>query len=437
MDLLLLLVLILFNGLFAMSEIALISSRAARLQRLADEGHHGARTALELHSEPSSFLSAIQVGITSVGVLSGAIGESAIADPLGHWLLSFPLLADHARPIALTVTVILITYFSVVLGELVPKRLGLLAPEYIAGIVARPMAAIARGARPLVWLLSSSSDAVLRLLRARRSDEPPVTDAEIEALMEQGAEAGIFHESEQELVSNVLRLDEQAISSIMTPRVDLYALDLEDEREEQIRRIVDSPYHRIVVCRGGLVDVVGVLHTHDMLKHLLAGEQPDIEASLQPAHYVPESRTTTELLQFFRESRAHCALVVNEWGQVEGLVTPTDVLGSIVGDFPDSESEEDPDIVQRDDGSWLVDGATAIERFKDELEIGEELPGEAEESFHSVGGFVMHQLGRVPKTADHFESMALRFEVMDMDRHRVDKVLVTRLHLPTDEEETG
>lgn len=432
MDIALLLFLILLNGVFAMSEIAVVSSRKARLQRLAEDGSPGAHSALALHSEPSNFLSTIQVGITSVGILSGAIGETALADPLSAWLSGFPLVEPYARAIALTVVVVGLTYFSVVVGELVPKRLGLLAPEGIASLIARPMNGLARVARPVVWLLSSSSSLLLRLIGARRKEEPPVTDHEINVLMEQGAEAGVFHESEQEFVSNVLRLDEQRIVSIMTHRSDIYLIDLSDPEEQIRQQLADSPYARVVVCRDGLEHIVGILRTSDLLKPALEGRPLDIEAALRPPLYVPESVTTTQLLENFRTARMQFALIVDEYGELEGLVTITDVLTAIVGELP---SFDQTDLVQREDGTWLVDGNVSIERVKSELEIEEDLPGEEEHAFNTLGGFVMHVLGRIPAVTEHFESAGFRFEVIDMDKNRIDKILVMRL--PADEPDTA
>lgn len=424
MDIALLLFLILLNAFFAMAEMAVVSSRRARLQRLSDDGSPGAQSALHLHNEPSSFLSAIQVGITSVGILSGAIGETVLADPLTARLVHIPPIEPYARGIALTVVVVGLTYFSVVIGELVPKRLALLAPEGIASLIARPMMWFARSVRPLVWLFTASSGLLLRLAGARRSEEPPVTDEEINVLMEQGAEAGVFHESEQEIVSNVLRLDEQRIAAIMTHRNDIYLIDLAEPEEETRRRIAESPYTRIVVCREGLDHIVGLLRTSDLLKAALSGAPLNVEAHLRPPLYVPEGVTTTRLLESFRKARAQCALIVDEYGELEGLVTLTDVLTSIVGELPSSDVVEEQDVVAREDGSWLMDGSVPIERFKSVLEIGEELPGE--EEFNTLGGFVMHALGRVPAVADHFEWNGWRLEVVDMDRKRVDKVLAAR-----------
>lgn len=424
MDIALLLFLILLNGLFAMSEIAVVSSRKARLQRLADDGSPGAHTALSLHAEPSNFLSTIQVGITTIGILSGAIGESALADPLAVWLAGFPLLEAYAKPVALTVVVAGLTYFAVVVGELVPKRLALMAPEGIASLISRPMTWLARSARPLVWLLSASSSLILRLTGARQKEEPPVTDDEIKVLMEQGAEAGVFHASERAIVSNVLRLDDQRIESIMTPRKDIYALDLIEPEDEIRRAIAESPYTRIVVCRDGLDHIVGVLRTSDLLKAALDNAPLDVERSMRPALYVPAGVSTTQLLENFRKARVQSALIVDEYGELQGLVTLTDVLTSIVGDLPSEDINEEQDVVRREDGSWLMDGGISVERFKSALDLDDELPGEEENAYHTLGGFMMHMLGRIPAVADHFDWSGCRFEVVDMDKNRVDQVLV-------------
>lgn len=429
MDILVLVVLILVNGVFAMSEIAVVSSRKARLQNLADDGSLGAEAALSLHQEPSGFLSTIQVGITSVGIMSGAIGEAAIADPLAAWMAGFPVLEPYAKSVALTITIIALTYFSVVVGELVPKRLAMLAPEGIASLIARPMMLLAKVTHPLVVVLSSSSTAILGIIGARRKEDPPVTNDEIKVLMEQGAEAGVFHESEQEIVSNVLRLDEQKIAAIMTPRREMFVIDLDEGDEAARQRIIETEFSRVVVCRDGMEHVLGILQTGDLLKKALPGGHcitaVDIEAILHPPLYVPETVTTTQLLESFRRARLQFALIVDEYGDVQGVVTLTDVMSAIVGELSEPEKPEERDMIQREDGSWLVDGDVGVERMKSVLDIEDELPGEEENGFHTLGGFIMHALGRIPAPTDHFNAAGWRFEVMDMDKNRVDKVLVS------------
>jgi putative hemolysin len=287
---------------------------------------------------------------------------------------------------------------------------------------------LARATHPLVVILSGSCSTVLRLLGTRSREEPPVTDDEIKVLMEQGAEAGVFHESEQEIVSNVLRLDEQRIAAIMTPRRDMFVLDLDEDEETLWQRIIETEYSRLVVCRDGLEHVLGILQTGDLLKKVLPGHGvtvADVESLLHPPLYIPESVSTTQLLANFRRARMQFALAVDEYGEVQGLVTLTDVMSAIVGELSEPAAPEDRDMVQREDGSWLVDGDVGVERLKSVLDIDADLPGEEEHSFNTLGGFIMHSLGRIPAPADHFEVSGWRFEVMDMDRNRVDKVLVS------------
>jgi len=438
MELLFLLGLIMMNGLFAMSEIAVVSARRSRLQGLADAGSAGARAAILLQERPGGFLSTIQVGITSVGIMSGAIGEAALADPLRQWLAKAPLLAPSADVLALVLVVVAITYLTVVVGELAPKQLALLAPETIAARVARPLGVLSRAALPLVWLLSTSSALLLRVVGARRDVEPPVTDDEIKVLMAQGAEAGVFHASEAPIVANVLRLDEQPMGAIMTPRGEVYYLDLAVDVQVLHRELTETPHSVMPVCRGGLDgQVLGVLKLVELLPTCLAGVElrpEDIEAQLHPALFVPESLTTTQLLESFRASRVNLALIVDEYGSLEGLVTLDDVLRSIVGTPVGEVVAEAPGIVPRDDDTWLVDGALSVERLRAELDLDEPLTDEDGKTFHTVGGFVMHRLGRVPRETDTVEAAGLRFEVVDMDRQRVDKVLIGRLSVAIDDE---
>lgn len=439
MELLILLGLILLNGVFAMSEIAVVSSRRAKLKKYIDEQRPGAQSALDLHEHPSNFLSTIQVGITSVGILAGAIGENAFASRLSAQIEQIAWLADYADAIALTLVVLGITYLSVVIGELVPKRVALLRPEVVALVIARPMTWLARFARPLVWLLGTSSTALLRLLRAERSDDPPVSDEEIEVLMQQGAEAGVFHAEERAIVSNVLRLDEQKVRAIMTPRPELYFIDLDDPPEELHRQIAESPHSRLPVCRGGLEHVLGVLRLSDLARagSGLTPTQAMIESLLQPAQVLPETLTTTQLLEQFRRGRTPLALIVDEYGSVEGLVTLYDVLTAIIGDLPADHSDDDPEAVQREDGSWLVDGAMAIERFRGVIQRKQAFPGEDEGQFHTLAGFILQNLGHIPRVGESFVFEGLRFEVVDLDGHRIDKVLAVPVETPSHADDSG
>jgi putative hemolysin len=425
MDIVIILLLIVLNGVLALSEIAIVSARKARLQQWADEGRSRAETALALANEPGPFLSTIQVGITSIGILSGAIGEAAIAQDLAPQLAELPGVGRFAGPIAIAIVVIVITYLSVIIGELVPKRLALLNPEAVALLVARPMQFLSTISAPIVRFFDWSSEVVLRLVGAREGGEPPVTGEEIEVLMEQGAEAGVFEKGEQKLVSRILRLDEQRVVGIMTPRVDIYLIDLEDPFEENKRKLIESPHSRVPVCKGGLDNILGIAYARDLVSRLLAGQPLDLPSMVRPPVYVPGSLSPIELLESFKRLRSHIAFIVDEYGEVEGLVTMNDVLEAIVGDVATSESAGESLAVRREDGSWLVDGMLPIDRLKEILEV-EELPDEESGNYHTVGGLVMMQLGRVPRVADHFDLEGLRFEVVDMDRNRVDKMLVSR-----------
>lgn len=425
MDFTLILLLIALNAVFALSEMAIVASRAARLQNLEEEGRPGAAAAAALHREPSRFLSTVQIGITAVGVLAGAVGEGALAQPLAARLQEWPWLAPHAAGVAFAATVVLITYLSVVLGELVPKRLALLGPERIAMVVATPMHWLEKLATPFVWLLAKSSDAVLALVPRRAAREPPVTDEEIAVLMEQGAAAGVFHASEQEFVSNVLRLDERRVTSIMTPRQQFYAIDLGDDADAIRARVAAATHTRIVVCRDGSDNVLGIVETNDLLADLLAGRPLDPAARLRDPLRVPETATTTSLIETFRKEGRQIALVMDEYGEVQGLVTDSDFLGAIVGEIGATGTPVPSGIDRREDGTWLVDGGLPVEALEDTLDLGP-LPGREEHQYTTVAGFVLHQLGHIPRPADHFTWDGLRFEVVDMDGRRVDKVLVSR-----------
>jgi putative hemolysin len=423
MEVFILACLFILNGLFAMSEIAIVSARKIRLQQAAEEGIRSAKIALQLANEPSHFLSTIQVGITLIGILSGAYGEAALSGWLAGYLAQFPQIAPYSRSLALGVVVIGITYFSLIIGELVPKRLALQRPEKIAILMARPMRALATVAYPLVKVLSLSTDLVLALLGARKSDEPLVTEKEIKLMIDQGTEAGVFHKSEKAMVSNVMRLDALRVGAIMTPRMDIFYVDVDDSIEENRRKLIESPYSAIPLCKDGLDNVLGFVHAKDLLRCALTGDEMKLTAIARPAHFIPKSLSPVHLLEEFKRSKTAQALVVDEYGEIAGLATLKDVLEAIVGDIPSEEAEQDSEAVQREDGSWLLDGTLSVEKFKHIFDV-EELPDESTGDFHTIGGFVMRQLGHVPRPADYFDWGGLRFEVVDMDKNRVDKVLV-------------
>ncbi|HEY8460207.1 MAG TPA: hemolysin family protein [Blastocatellia bacterium] len=433
-EILFILLLLIANGLFAMSEIALVSSRKTRLQQRA-ESDAGARVALELANAPDQFLSTVQIGITLIGILAGAFGGATISGHLAERLNRIPSLAAYSEIISLVVVVVTITYLSLVVGELVPKRLALNSPEIIASRIAKPMRFLARLTSPAVHALSASSSFLLRLLRSRPLEEPPITEEEVKILIDVGTEAGVFEAAEHELLDNIFRLADQKIPELMTPRLDVVWLDIESPPEEIRRRIINSPYSRMPVCQGALDNILGVVKARDLLAMVLAGEPLDLQAVMHPPLYVPETRTALQLLELFKQSATHIAMVVDEHGALEGLVTMNDVLEAIVGEMPAHEQGGESSAIQREDGSWLIDGGMPISDFKELLSI-EKLPREEEGGFHTLAGFVLTQLGRLPAVSDNFVWNDLRFEVVDMDRRRIDKVLISHIETGGEEDRT-
>jgi putative hemolysin len=425
-EILLVLVLILFNGLFAMSEIAIVSARRARLVRMAGGGSSGARHALQLASEPTRFLSSVQVGITTIGILTGAIGEASVARRLGGSFEQVPLIAPYADALALGVMVVALTYVSLILGELVPKRLALTHPEVIASVIARPMQILAAIGRPVVALLSASTDAILRLLRVRQVKQPAVTVEEIKVLLQQGAEEGVFEATERELMTNVLDLDERQVGSVLTTRSDVVYLDVRDGTEVIQAKLRASLHTVFPLCDGGLEHVLGVVRSTRVLEQVLDRGAWDFPALAEPALFVPETMTLMKLLEQFKRTHLPFALVVDEFGDVEGLVSLTDVISAIVGDLP-SEPGEEPAIVRREDGSWLMDGGLDLTTVVRTLGSESLLSGEDRQHYHTLGGLSMLALGRVPRTGDVFQRGQYRFEIVDMDGNRVDRLLISSL----------
>lgn len=430
-EVLLLFGLILVNALFAMSEIALVTARRARLQVLAEQGDKGAQIALALNEHPTRVLSTIQVGITSIGILSGIVGEAALAAPLGNWLASLGVEGGAARFGSTALVVVVVTYFSIVLGELVPKRLGQISPESIARRVALPIRGLAAVAKPFVRLLSASTDLILRLLGVRHTSAQAVTEEEIHAMIEEGSQTGVIDAQERAMVRNVFRLDDRQIGSLMTPRSDIEYIDLDDPDDENMRKVLSSGHSRLPVVRGGLSDIEGIITVRRLLQQIADGGRADFRRDLQPVVYVPESLTGMELLENFRASSAHLAVVVDEYGEIQGVVTPQDLLEAIAGEFK-TPSNEDAWAVQRGDGSWLLDGLIPIPELKDRLGLPT-APEEELGRYNTLSGMVMLLLGRVPRTTDAVEWEGWRFEIVDMDSRRIDKVLATRLPKPLED----
>jgi putative hemolysin len=422
----LLFALMLMNGVFAMSEIAIVGSRRGRLMQLAERGHAGARHALALMAEPTRFLSTVQVGMTTIGILSGAIGEVAIASRLRVLLEQTPPVAPYAQPLSLVVMVGSVTFVSLIIGELVPKRLALTGPEHIASVIARPMQVLAAAAHPLISVLSVSTDAVLRLLRVRIVKQPAATLEEIKLLVEQGTAEGVLEKTEQELVTNVLNLDERRIDAIRTPRFDIVFINVQEPFERTQDMLSQSLHSVLPVCDGGLDRVLGFVRSRDVLSRVLKGERVDFKALASAPLFVPETTTLMKLLEQFKRTHLPIALVVNEFGDVDGLVSLADVMTAIVGDLP-AEPGEEPMIVRRDDGSWLMDGMLSVEAGLKALGL-DSLSVEEREHYNTIGGLAMFAIGRVPRTGDVFERYGFRFEIVDMDGNRVDRLLIIRSH---------
>jgi len=418
--------LILLNGWFAMSEMALTAARKARLQVLIEGGDVGAQLALELHENPTKFLSTVQIGITLIPVLNGIVGDAAFSGPLSRWLLdTFHLSERVAGGAATALVVTIVTMLTIVFGELVPKRIGQMFPETVARIVAPPMEVISLVARPLVKLLTFLTEAVLGLLGLSGRGQRGVTEEEIAASLEEGLDAGVIEEHEHQMVRNVFRLDERLIGSMMIPRAEIAWLEADDSPEQVLAVIKAHGYSRYPVCRGGLGDVLGLASAPALLARALEGRPLALAEGLEPPVYVPETLSGLELLEHFRAVVAALVFVVDEYGEVQGVISSRDVLEAIAGEFS-APSDGDAWAVQREDGSWLFDGLIPATELKDRLGL-KELPEEDRGRYNTLAGMVMLLLGRLPRTADVVEWNAWRFEVVDLDGKRVDKVLASRL----------
>jgi putative hemolysin len=425
MDVTLLVFLIILNGLFAMSEMALTASRKARLQVMVESGESGAQAAMDLHENPTKFLSTVQIGITSIGVLNGIVGEAAFSDPLALWIVATFAVADKTASIAATALVVMmITVLTIIFGELVPKRLGQMYPETVARMVSRPMNAISFATRPLVMALTASTNGVLRLMGVRGGPSRSVTEEEIAASLEEGLDAGVIEEQEHQMVRNVFRLDDRQIGSMMIPRAEITWLDADASTEQILADIAEGGRTRYPVCSGGLDNVIGVVSVQTLLLPLSRGEKPALTDHLTAPVFVPETLSGMELLEHFRQTRAELVFVVGEYGAVQGVITERDVLEAITGELG-SPADEDAWAVRREDGSWLLDGLIPVPELKDRLEL-KEMPEEDRGRYNTLAGMIMLLLGRLPRTTDHVEWEGWRFEVVDLDGKRVDKVLVQR-----------
>ena len=426
MEIAILFALIFLNGLFAMSEIALVTARKARLQKLIDEGDSGAAAAVKLGEDPTRFLSTIQIGITSIGVLNGIVGEAALAGPLALWLESLGVPMPFGSYAATGLVVVLITYFSIVVGELVPKRIGQSYPETFARLVARPINFLALATKPFVLLLSTSTRTLLRLMGVKETSGSPVTEEEIHAMLVEGTTAGVIESHEHTMVRNVFRLDDRQIGSLMVPRGDVVCLDLEESLEENLRRIETSDHARFPVVKGGMANLVGVINARQWLSRTLRDKTHGLaDQPLQTALYVPETITGMELLDNFRLSDVHMAFVIDEYGEVQGIVTLQDLIEAITGEFQPRDPETSW-ALQREDGSWLLDGHIPVPELKDRLNL-DAVPEEERGRYHTLSGMVMLLTGTLPKVTDTVEWEGWRLEVVDMDGKTIDKILARRV----------
>ena len=425
MDIAILTALILLNGVFAMSEIALVTARKSRLQRLAEDGDKSAGTAMRLGEEPTQFLSTIQIGITAIGILNGIVGQSALAGPLADLLHRAGLNEKSSAIGATTLVVVSITYFTIVVGELVPKRIAQFNAEGIARLMARPISLLAQISRPFVYLLSISIDGLLRLMGKKELSSANLTEEDIHAMLVEGSQAGVIEKHEHDMVRNVFRLDDRQIASLMTPRSEIVYLDIEQPIESRLENLIASDHSRYPVCRGGMHDVLGVISAKRLLKLHLKGESPDFKDYLLPAVYVPESLTGMKLLEQFRESGVQMVFVIDEYGEILGLVTLQDFLVALAGEFKPRDPE-DVWAVQREDGSWLLDGLIPIPELKDRLDL-KSVPEEEKGRYNTLGGMMMWLAGKLPRTGAVTEWQGWRLEVIDLDGNRIDKVLASRL----------
>lgn len=437
MEILILVSLILLNGLFAMSEIAIVTARKSRLTALAHNGRSSAAIALKLAEDPTQFLSTVQIGITSIGILNGIFGEAVLAGPFSMWLQSYGLSEAFSSIFSTVLVVVVVTYVSIVVGELVPKRIGQISAETIACIMAKPMLALAMLTKPFVWLLSGSTHGLMRVFGFAHSQESNVTHEDIQALLQEGSSSGVIEHTEHTMVKNVFRLDERSISSLMVPRSDIVFLDIELPLEENMQRVMQSPHSRFPICKGHADELIGIISAKQLLAQSVAGTLNDLQQLAQPCNFVPDSLTGMELLEHFRSSGSQMVFVVDEYGDLKGLVTLQDLMDALTGEFNQADSaEQDLMVVQRDDGSYLLDGLLPVIDLKDCLGISK-LPEEDSKRYQTLNGLIMMLLGKIPQTADKVELDDWLLEIVDMDGKRIDKVLAKRIEPAADEEMPG
>lgn len=435
MKLIILAGLILLNGLFAMAEIALVIARKNRLKRLADQGDKAANIAIRLGEDPTYFLSTIQIGITAIGILNGIVGQAALADSFAGWLEHLGLSAKFSSIGATAIIVVVITYLTIVIGELVPKRIAQLNAVNIARRISRPISFLAKLSRPLVFILSVSTDGILRMLGKNTKPETGLTEEDIHAMVSKGSEIGLLKKQEHEVVRNVFRLDDRSVDSMMTPRNEIVYIDINEPIENNLKKITESDHSRFPVCRGGMHDILGVVATKRLLMRHLKDELKNIANDLQPAVFVPETLNGIKLMEQFRESGVQMIFVVDEYGGISGIITLQDLLETMTGEFRPNDPRQ-MWAVQRKDGSWLLDGMIPIQELVDKLNL-QNVPGERKENFNTLSGMMMWLIGGIPNTGDIAEWEDWQFEVVDLDGNRVDKVLASKTTKQEDENNNG
>ncbi|MDR2967467.1 MAG: hemolysin family protein [Methanobacteriaceae archaeon] len=426
LEIIVILLLILLNGILAMFELAIVSSRKTKLQKMEQEGYKHAKTVIKLIEDPNQFLSTIQIGVTLIGILTGAFGGATISVPLSKYLLFF---SPYHVAISMLIVVFVITYLTLIIGELVPKRVALNNPEKIAVKLARYMKILLKISGPLATLLGKSTNFVLRIIGSEKPKENVVTEDEIKLLIEEGIEDGTIEKEEENIIKRVFRLDVQKVDMLMTPKPEIIWIDLEEDIEETKKKIIDSKRSIFPVAKGELDNIVGVVQAKDILSSIFLGENLNIESYLKKPLIVPENLPSLDILKLFKENKeyVHIALVIDEYGGVEGLITLNDVLEGIVGNIPGIDEMDEPTATERADGSWLIDGGFAIDRFKDLFDL-EEIVQEKEDNFTTLTGFILSYINRIPETGETFQWDKLSFEIVDMDGHHIDKVLVSEIN---------
>jgi len=418
LEIIIIVLLIMFNGLLAMSELAVVSSRKSRLEQMIKDGNKGAHSALQLLENPSRFLSTVQIGITLIGLIAGAFSGVTLGHRLGIWLDTFPLISSYGEAIGIGITVVCITYLSVIMGELVPKRIAFAQPERIAASIAKPMQVLSLIFTPAVWLLHISTERVLRIFHMSANRATSITEDEVKSLITEGTRAGVFAPQEKEMIDGVLRLADRPVRAIMSPYSKIIWLDSQSDRDTILKTLETNRFSRILVCDGTLDKPIGVITAKDLLPKALTCADIKLTDLITPLLYVPENISILILLNQFKKEKVHVAAVIDEYGMTKGLITLTDVIEAVAGDLPELGEDMTPEITQRTDGSWLIDGMLPTDELESVTGIS------VGKSLKILAGFVMEQLGHIPKVGENFIYKNYRFEVMDMDGNRIDKVLI-------------